>query len=76
LIKTIISCAIAGPSTLHRCRPSCPVTPAEIAESALAAAQAGAAIVHLHARDPETGKPVHRPEDFEYPTLAGPLLVD
>jgi len=45
--------------------PHLPVTSQEIAESALDAAEAGAAIVHLHARDPETGKPVHTPEDFE-----------
>jgi uncharacterized protein (DUF849 family) len=44
--------------------PHLPVTPAEIAESALGAAEAGAAIVHLHARDPQTGKPVHEPQDF------------
>ncbi|MBA4354902.1 MAG: 3-keto-5-aminohexanoate cleavage protein, partial [Novosphingobium sp.] len=45
--------------------PYLPVAAQEIAESALGAAEAGAAIVHLHARDPETGKPVHTPEDFE-----------
>jgi uncharacterized protein (DUF849 family) len=45
--------------------PFLPITPQQIAESALEAAEAGAAIVHLHARDPETGKPVHEPGDFE-----------
>jgi uncharacterized protein (DUF849 family) len=44
--------------------PHLPVTPAEIAESAIAAAEAGAAIVHLHARDPVTGKPDQTPEAF------------
>ncbi|WP_313802557.1 3-keto-5-aminohexanoate cleavage protein [Sphingobium sp.] len=63
--KVIISCAITGSIHTPSMSPYLPVTPAEIAESALGAAEAGAAIVHLHARDPETGKPVHTPEDFE-----------
>jgi uncharacterized protein (DUF849 family) len=41
-----------------------PVTPEEIAESSLEAARAGAAIIHLHARDPETGQPSANPEHF------------
>ena len=45
--------------------PHLPVTPAEIAESALGAAEAGAAIVHLHARNPEDGRPDQSPEAFE-----------
>ncbi|GGC19190.1 3-keto-5-aminohexanoate cleavage protein [Novosphingobium marinum] len=63
--KTIISCAITGSIHTPSMSPHLPVTPQEIAESALGAAEAGAAIVHLHARDPETGKPVHTPEDFD-----------
>ncbi|GGD84689.1 3-keto-5-aminohexanoate cleavage protein [Croceicoccus mobilis] len=63
--KTIISCAITGSIHTPSMSPYLPVTPQEIAESALGAAEAGAAIVHLHARDPETGKPVHTPEDFD-----------
>lgn len=63
--KTIISCAITGSIHTPSMSPYLPVTPEEIARSALEAAEAGAAIVHLHARDPETGKPVHTPEDFE-----------
>jgi uncharacterized protein (DUF849 family) len=62
--KVIISCAVTGSIHTPSMSPYLPVTPAEIAESALGAAEAGAAIVHLHARDPETGKPVHTPEDF------------
>ena len=62
--KVIISCAVTGSIHTPSMSPFLPVTPAEIAESALGAAEAGAAIVHLHARDPETGKPVHTPEDF------------
>lgn len=63
--KVIISCAITGSIHTPSMSPHLPVTPAEIAQSALEAAEAGAAIVHLHARDPETGQPVHTPEDFE-----------
>ncbi len=42
-----------------------PVTPQEIADAAIGAAEAGAAIVHLHARNPKIGKPDHAPEAFE-----------
>src|SRR5213083_573020 len=62
--KVIVSCAITGSIHTPSMSPFLPVTPAEIAESALGAAAAGAAIVHLHARDPETGKPDQRPEAF------------
>lgn len=62
--KVIISCAITGSIHTPSMSPYLPVTPAEIAESALGAAAAGAAIVHLHARDPRTGKPDQRPEAF------------
>ncbi|MES2492540.1 MAG: 3-keto-5-aminohexanoate cleavage protein [Pseudomonadota bacterium] len=63
--KVIISCAITGSIHTPSMSPYLPITAQEIADSALGAAEAGAAIVHLHARDPETGKPVHTPEDFE-----------
>jgi uncharacterized protein (DUF849 family) len=53
------------PSTPPRCRPHCRVTPSEIVHQAVKAAEAGAAILHLHARDPETGRPDQRPEAFE-----------
>lgn len=62
--KVIISCAVTGSIHTPSMSPYLPITSAEIAESALGAAQAGAAIVHLHARDPEDGHPVHEPEDF------------
>jgi len=61
----IISCAITGSIHTPSMSPYLPVTASEIAESALGAAGAGAAIVHLHARDPETGKPDQSPEAFE-----------
>ncbi len=63
--KVIISCAITGSIHTPSMSPYLPVTAQEIAESALGAAEAGAAIVHLHARDPQNGKPVHTSEDFE-----------
>jgi len=55
--KTIITCAITGNITTREQHPGLPVTPAEIAEASLGAANAGAAIVHIHVRDPQTGKP-------------------
>lgn len=63
--KVIISCAITGSIHTPSMSPHLPVTPAEIAESALGAAEAGAAIVHLHARNPEDGRPDQTPEAFE-----------
>lgn len=63
--KVIISCAITGSIHTPSMSPHLPVTPDEIAQSALEAAEAGAAIVHLHARDPLDGRPVHTPKDFE-----------
>ena len=62
--KVIISCAITGAIHTPSMSPYLPVTPEQIAESSIAAAQAGAAIIHLHARDPVTGKPDQRPEAF------------
>ena len=53
--NVIITCAVTGGAKLNRDHPHFPVTPKEIAESAIGAAAAGAAIVHLHVRDPTTG---------------------
>ena len=63
--KVIISCAVTGSIHTPSMSPHLPVTPAEIAESALGAAAAGAAIVHLHARNPIDGRPDQSPEAFE-----------
>jgi uncharacterized protein (DUF849 family) len=63
--KVIISCAITGSIHTPSMSPYLPVTASEIAESALGAAEAGAAIVHLHARNPEDGRPDQSPEAFE-----------
>lgn len=62
--KVIISCAVTGSIHTPSMSPYLPITAEQIAQSALGAAEAGAAIVHLHARDEQTGKPVHTPEDF------------
>lgn len=56
-MKTIITCAVTGAVTSKQQTPYLPVTPEEIATSALEAAEAGASIVHIHVRNPETGKP-------------------
>jgi len=55
--RVIITCAITGGGDTVGKHPAIPVTPEQIANSALEAAQAGAAIVHIHVRDPKTGKP-------------------
>ncbi len=62
--KVIISCAVTGSIHTPSMSPHLPVTPTEIASQAIDAAEAGAAILHLHARDPETGKPTQSPEVF------------
>ena len=62
--KVIITCAVTGAIHTPSMSPYLPVTPQEIADAAIGAAEAGAAIVHLHARDPITGKPDQRPEAF------------
>jgi uncharacterized protein (DUF849 family) len=62
--KVIITCAVTGAIHTPSMSPYLPVTPDEIAAAAIGAAEAGAAIVHLHARDPETGKPDQTPGAF------------
>jgi uncharacterized protein (DUF849 family) len=62
--KVIISCAITGSIHTPTMTPYLPITPQQIADNAIGAAEAGAAIVHLHARDPETGQPTPDPERF------------
>ncbi|MEX0405012.1 3-keto-5-aminohexanoate cleavage protein [Aquibium sp. LZ166] len=62
--KVIITCAITGGIHTPTMSPHLPITPQEIAASAIEAAEAGAAIIHLHARDPETGRPRQDPDLF------------
>ncbi len=63
--KVIVTCAVTGAIHTPSMSPHLPVTPSEIAAAAVAAAEAGAAILHLHARDPETGRPTQDPAVFE-----------
>ena len=62
--KIIISCAVTGAIHTPTMSEYLPITPEEIAESSIAAAEAGAAIIHLHARDPQTGAPTPDPAVF------------
>ena len=63
--NVIITCAVTGSIHTPSMSPHLPVTPDEIAEAAIGAAKAGAAIVHLHARDPITGEPDQSIETFK-----------
>tara|TARA_B100000029_G_scaffold142494_1_gene137683 strand:- start:344 stop:1273 length:930 start_codon:yes stop_codon:yes gene_type:complete len=60
----IITCAVTGSIHTPTMSPHLPITPAEIADAAIGAAEAGAAVIHLHARHPENGRPDYRPETF------------
>ena len=62
--SVIITCAPTGGIHTPTMSPPLPVPPAQIATASIEAAEAGASIIHLHARDPETGKPDPRPETF------------
>ena len=62
--KVILTCAVTGAIHTPSMSPHLPVTPEAIADAAIEAAEAGAAIVHLHARNPETGRPDQSPEAF------------
>lgn len=62
--KVIISCAVTGSVHTPSMSPHLPVTPAEIAQQAIDAAKAGAAILHLHARNPVDGRPAFEPEVY------------
>src|ERR1700756_680051 len=62
--KVIISCAVTGAVHTPSMSEHLPITPDEIATQAIEAAEAGASILHLHARDPETGKPTPDPDVF------------
>ena len=62
--KVIITCAVTGAIHTPTMTPHLPITADEISEAAIGAAEAGAAIIHLHARHPETGKPDQSAEAF------------
>jgi uncharacterized protein (DUF849 family) len=62
--KVIITCAVTGSIHTPTMSPHLPYTPKDIADQAVAAAEAGASILHLHARDPDTGQPTADPDVF------------
>ncbi|MGE0630243.1 MAG: 3-keto-5-aminohexanoate cleavage protein [Hyphomicrobiaceae bacterium] len=62
--KIIITCAVTGAIHTPTMSPHLPITPQQIADEAIAAAEAGAAVVHLHARNPDDGRPDQSPEAF------------
>lgn len=62
--KVIITCAVTGSVHTPSMSPYLPLTPDEIAKDAVAAAEAGASILHLHARDPKDGRPTPDPDVF------------
>lgn len=77
--KTFLTCAVTGNITTPDQTPHLPVTPTQIADECLAAAEAGAAAVHIHVRDPKTGKPsmaleLYR-EVFDQVRRANPELI-
>ncbi len=63
--KIIITCAITGSIHTPSMSPYLPVSPEEIAEAGIAAVEAGASILHLHARDPKDGRPTQDPKVFQ-----------
>ncbi|MGE0800833.1 MAG: 3-keto-5-aminohexanoate cleavage protein [Lautropia sp.] len=63
--KVMITCAVTGAIHTPTMSPHLPITPEQIAEAAIAAAEAGAALVHLHARNPVDGRPDQSPAAFE-----------
>ncbi|OAF17018.1 NADPH:quinone reductase [Bradyrhizobium centrolobii] len=64
--KVVVTCAITGGSSAVLAKhPDIPKTPSQIADAALEAAKAGAAVVHIHVRDPETGAPSNRLDLYE-----------
>ena len=62
--KVVITCAVTGSIHTPTMSPYLPLTPDEIARDAIAAAEAGASILHLHARDPKDGRPTPDPDVF------------
>src|SRR3954451_15973471 len=63
--KLIITCAVTGTQTLPSMTPHLPITPEEIADACLGAAEAGAAVAHIHVREPGTGAPSMKLEYYQ-----------
>ena len=68
--KVIITCALTGGIHTPTMSPHLPLTPDQIAAQAIEAAEAGAAILHLHARNPADGRPTPDPEVFHVHAVA------
>ena len=62
--KAVITCAVTGAIHTPSMSPYLPITAEQIAEAAIGAAEAGAAVIHLHARDPKDGRPDQSPDAF------------
>jgi uncharacterized protein (DUF849 family) len=62
--KVIVTCAVTGSGDTTNIHPAIPTTPKEIADACIEAAEAGAAVAHLHVRDPETGAPARELEYY------------
>ena len=60
----ILTCAVTGSGDTAHTHPDLPITPEQIAEAAIQAAEAGAAVAHIHVRDPQTGAPSRRLEFY------------
>ena len=65
--KVILTCAITGSIHTPTMSPYLPITPEDIARESIAAAKAGAAVLHLHARNPSDGRPSFDPQVFRHP---------
>jgi uncharacterized protein (DUF849 family) len=63
--KVILTCAVTGDAPFNPRHPNFPVTPAQICDAVVEAAQAGASVAHIHVRDPETGKGSRNPVLFK-----------
>ena len=63
--KVVLTCAVTGNAPFNRNHPAMPVTPVQIADACLEAARAGASVVHIHVRDPETGDGSRSPELYK-----------
>ena len=62
--EVVVTCAVTGAGDTVGRHPGVPVTPRQVADAAIEAAKAGAAVAHIHVRDPETGKGARDPELF------------
>jgi uncharacterized protein (DUF849 family) len=72
--EVIVTCAVTGAGDTTGRSSLVPVTPKEVADAAIAAAKAGAAVAHLHVRDPETGKGSRDPKLFKEAVATAALM--